>query len=118
MQLLRPKKLLRLAVSGAWHCPILTDAEVEFGKYLEGIEFRAPDCPIVDNVTGEWLPTNDAQLRVTLARHISHPVYWEHGIKSLIARGCNECIEMGYGKHLAKFGFFIDRDITWRSFCF
>jgi len=113
---LRPKKLLRLAVSGAWHCPILQDAEKLFMKVLEEVDLQSPTCPVVDNVTGGWLPTDRARLRTHLARHLSHPVYWERGMQHLLANGCTEFIEVGFGNNLTKFGFFIDRDHGWRTY--
>lgn len=113
---LKPRKLLRLSVAGAWHSPMLREAERKFLELLQEYELRGPEVPVIDNVTGDWLPTETGALRQHLARHISHSVRWETGMKQLIASGCGELVEIGQGNHLTKFGFFIDRQSTWRSF--
>lgn len=106
---LKPRKLARLPVSGAWHCPILEEAERPFADLLRAIEFRPRSAPIVDNVTGDWLPSDHGALCETLARHLSHPVQWQAGVGKLIGAGCNTFVEIGYGNMLTKLGFFIDR---------
>ncbi|OHX14648.1 hypothetical protein BI347_14870 [Chromobacterium sphagni] len=112
---LRPKKLLQLPVSGAWHCPLLKTAESGFERYLQGVALGEPRIPVIDNVTGESLPVDGDLLRRSLSRHLSHPVQWSRGIKQLIAGGCTQFIEFGHGSQLSKFGFFIDRDADFRG---
>jgi [acyl-carrier-protein] S-malonyltransferase len=114
---LHPKRLVRLAVSGAWHCELMDEAARRFAEVLSGIVLREPAAPIVDNRTGEFLPADRAGLERTLALHVSHPVLWEAGIRRLIAAGCREFLEIGYGSVLSKFGLFIDRRCTHRTFC-
>jgi [acyl-carrier-protein] S-malonyltransferase len=114
---LRPKKILRLPVGGGWHCPILHEAEKQFEEFLCHVEFRSPQRSIIDNVTGDWLPTDDTRLRKALARHISHPVRWEKGMRRLVDGGCTEIVDMGFGNNLTKIGLFIDRQVRWRAFC-
>jgi [acyl-carrier-protein] S-malonyltransferase len=111
LQQLRPRKIMRLPVSGAWHCPLLTDAGSRFADFLEGIEFRTPEYPIVDNVTAAWLPQDAGQLRKSLASHLYSPVRWEESVKKLVALGSTDFIEVGFGTMLEKFAFFIDRKI-------
>ncbi|CAN93345.1 MULTISPECIES: ACP S-malonyltransferase [Sorangium] len=112
----RPKKIVRLPVSGAWHCPMLEDAQVRFAEVLAGVRFGPRAAPVLDNVTGDWLPDEPEALRDGLARHISHPVQWERGIKKLAALGCRRFVEVGYGNSLTKFGFFIDRQAEFSAF--
>jgi [acyl-carrier-protein] S-malonyltransferase len=113
---LKPKKLLRLPVSGAWHCPILKQAEHEFLIYLSTIQFQPRRLPIVDNTTGNWLPDDEGQLRTRLAAHLSESVRWEESIKMLIGKGCTQFVEIGFGNMLSKFGFFIDRGVKFGSY--
>lgn len=113
---LRPKKLVRVPVSGAWHCPLLADAADRFALRLASIGLLPARRPVVDNVTGGWLPTDERELRATLARHLSHPVLWDRGIKTMIAAGVTRFVELGYGSSLSKFGFFIDRNTEFGAF--
>jgi [acyl-carrier-protein] S-malonyltransferase len=113
---LKPKKLVRLQVEGAWHCPLLAEAETRFAATLEGVSFDASRVPVIDNVTGDWLPREATALRRQLARHLSHAVLWERGVKTMLAVGCKRFVEIGYGNVLTKFGFFIDRKAVFESF--
>ena len=108
---LDPKKYLRIPVSGGWHSSLLVDAAVEFANYLVGVDLKAPVIPVLDNVTGDFLPRNADKIKLLLSKHLSSPVLWEKGIKKLIHENCTYHIEMGYGTTLTKFGFFIDRSI-------
>lgn len=113
---LRPKKALRLPVSGAWHCALLQSAAEQFAEYLTEIELQPATIPIIDNVTGEYLPTEPNQLKSQLAKHLSHPVRWMTGVRHLAQQGCHQLVEVGYGKILTKFGFFIDFNLSHESY--
>lgn len=109
------KKLSPVSVSGAWHCPILGEAEIRFAGYLEGIDLKSPTVPVADNVTGQWLPKDAVQMRKHLAQHLTHPVQWHSGIRHCAAKS-RRFIEFGYGDSLTKMGFFIDRTATFERF--
>lgn len=111
-----PKKLARIPVAGAWHSSILAEAAVEFEKYLRTCNLSLPAAQIVDNVTGDYLTPDPESMVVTLAQHISHPVQWHKGMLLLIGDGVTECVEIGYGNMLTKFGMFINRSIEHRAF--
>ena len=51
------KRALPLAVSGAFHSPLMEPARAELAKAIEATELRAPRCPIYQNVTA--LPETD-----------------------------------------------------------
>jgi [acyl-carrier-protein] S-malonyltransferase len=110
----KPKRLVRLPVAGPWHSTLLADAEAEFASFLTGLRLEAPVIPVVDNTTGGLLPDDP---RVNLARHLSHPVRWEDGVRTLVRLGCRELVEVGFGDVLTRFGFFIDRSVIHRATC-
>ncbi len=113
---LKPKKVQRLAVSGAWHSPLLAQAATDFGGYLEEVALGPPAMPVIDNVTGELLPTERGALNLQLARHLDSPVMWEKGVRTMLALGAGRFVEIGYGNVLTKFGFFIDRRVEHQAF--
>ena len=113
---LKPKKAARVPVSGAWHTPMLAAAHAGFGRWLEGVALAPAAVPVVDNVTGGWLPTERPALDQQLARHLDHPVLWEQGMRALLAKGAKRFVEIGYGNVLTKFGFFIDRSVEHQAF--
>lgn len=111
-----PKKLLRIPVAGAWHSSILAEAALEFEKYLRTCKLNRPAAQVIDNVTGDYLDTDPEKMIVTLAKHVSHPVQWHKGMQRLVGDGVTECVEIGYGNTLTKFGMFIDCSIEHRAF--
>jgi [acyl-carrier-protein] S-malonyltransferase len=116
LRVLKAKKTVRLPVSGAWHCPLLDSAQERFAQELSTLQCARARIPVVDNVTGEWLPEEAHALRAQLARHITHPVRWADGIRHLIRAGAGRFVEIGFGKTLTKFGFFIDRQMECATF--
>lgn len=106
---LKPKKAVKLPTSGAWHCSLLNDAASKFERFLQDYPVNDLAIPVIDNVTGRFLPTAASELKQRLAIQINHPVQWETGMKTLISHGCNKFVEVGFGNTLTKFGFFIDR---------
>jgi len=101
----------RIDVSGAWHCWLLTPAIAPFAAYLQSIELGKPLVPVVDNVTGEFLPSDNAALCRQLALQLASPVMWQKSVQTLISLGTERFVEVGYGNMLTKFGFFIDRKV-------
>jgi [acyl-carrier-protein] S-malonyltransferase len=113
---LKPRKVARVPVSGAWHSPLLAEANAGFHAYLATVPLEPAMVPVVDNVTGALLPTERIALDLQLARHLDHPVRWEQGIKTLLAEGVRRFVEIGYGNVLTKFGLFIDRSVDHHAF--
>lgn len=116
LQPLEPRRLLVLPVAGAWHSELMADSAEPFAAYLETISFAPAQIPVIDNVTGVLLPTDETALKAQLVKHLSHPVRWQAGIKHLITLGCTNFLELGYGRLLTKFGFFIDRSFKHQAF--
>lgn len=107
----RPKRMVRLPVAGAWHSSQLRPAIIPMKSLLSAQTLLSGNCPIIDNTTGGWLPTEQTDLCDALARQIAAPVCWSLGVKTMEACGVRHIIEVGYGDVLTKFGFFISRAI-------
>lgn len=93
-------KMVRpLAVSGAFHSPLMADAEAGLQEELTRIEFGEPQFPVVCNVTAE--PVTDAETaREMLVRQLTAPVRWTDGILRIAAGGIHRFVEIGPGKVL------------------
>jgi [acyl-carrier-protein] S-malonyltransferase len=117
IEMLNPKKVIKIPVQGAWHCKLLDSAEKAFSEYLSEKLLRKLKYTVIDNVTGAPLSEDIHSSPSIFAKQINHPVKWLKGMKWLLNQGCNEFVEVGYGNTLTKFGFFIDRDVNHRSFC-
>ncbi len=69
------KRVLLLKVSGAFHSPLMTPAQVGLRQELDQVELADPRFPVVANATGEPV-TNAAEARGLLAKQLSSPVQW------------------------------------------
>jgi [acyl-carrier-protein] S-malonyltransferase len=113
LQQLDPKKLVDLPVAGAWHCPLLMLSRTRFEAYLAEHIAAPVLVNVANNVSGAFFP--DSNPNYHLSAHLTEPVRWEQCMRSLISEGCTEFVEVGYGKQLTKFGFFIDRKKSYKS---
>lgn len=113
---LKPQRLLELPVAGPWHCPLLADAQTGIAEQLRRCNWKKPSLPVIDNVTGQFLPDDVESIKEQLIKQVTSPVLWDVGIKTLISQDCNRLIEVGYGNVLTKFGFFIDRSVSFSQF--
>lgn len=90
------KRALPLAVSGAFHSPLMEPARAELAKAIEATEVRAPRCPIYQNVTA--LPETDpARIKENLLKQLTSPVRWTQSVKNMLAGGATEFTELGPG---------------------
>ena len=93
-------KVLRLAVGGAFHSPLMAAAADELRTALAAVEFAPAHTPVVANVDarphrgGErWRDRELAQL--------TSPVRWEESVRTLEAElGCTRFVELGPGRRL------------------
>jgi malonyl CoA-acyl carrier protein transacylase len=91
----------RLAVAGAWHSPLMAQAQREFSSWLDAIEFRAPRAPLIFNVTAA--PENDPQkIRHLIARNLVEPVRWHEAMTALRGAGGLSFYEVGPGRVLSS----------------
>jgi [acyl-carrier-protein] S-malonyltransferase len=105
------KMVQPLPVSGAFHSPLMADAEAGLREVLEAVDFRDPEFPIVSNVTAE--PVSDADTaRDTLVRQLTAPVRWAEGVERIRGEGIVDFVELGPGKVLTGLLRRIDRSIA------
>ncbi|MDZ7332571.1 MAG: ACP S-malonyltransferase [candidate division KSB1 bacterium] len=94
------KKVIPLVVSGAFHSPLMENAQQELKAMLERIELRPAKIPIYSNVTAR--PVNDvAEIRTLLYQQLTHPVRWVETIQNMVADGATDFYEVGPGTVLA-----------------
>jgi len=77
-------KAIPLAVSGAWHSPLIKGAESELAAAIRAARFAPARCPVVCNVTGA-AEVDPERLRENLARQLCSPVRWVDSLKGLAA---------------------------------
>ena len=90
------RRVVELAVSGAFHSPLMASAAVEMESLLEAVPFARPCVPVLTNVSAE--PVEDPEkLRLHLIHQITGPVRWSATVQRLAAMGINRAFEVGPG---------------------
>jgi len=94
------KRVLPLAVSGAFHSPLMQSAAEEMKDVLLSVPMQAPRVPLISNVTGQ--PVHDTQeIRQLLIKQIVSPVLWTQSVQQMTNEGVDTFIEVGNGKVLS-----------------
>lgn len=91
---------LPLKISGAAHSAYMINAEKQFAEFLEGFTFKAPIIPVISNIDAK--PYNSNEIKLNLAKQITHPVQWVQSIEYLLAMGETEFLEIGPGTILTN----------------
>ena len=89
------KKTKRLAVSHAFHSPLIEPMLEEFEAVANSIPYSAPQIPIVSNLSGELLTKEQATDPAYWVAHVRQPVRLTDGVATLIAQGATAYIELG-----------------------
>ena len=90
------KRALPLAVSGAFHSPLMEPARVELGKAIEETKIVAPICPIYQNVSAQAV-TDPETIKKNLLAQLTSPVRWTQSIRNMLADGADDFMEIGPG---------------------
>jgi [acyl-carrier-protein] S-malonyltransferase len=105
------RRVMPLAVSAPFHCPLMQPAEDRLAPELLALDARDPRIPVVANVDAE--PKRDRAASIAaLIRQVSSPVRWEDVVKRLIAEGARTFVELGPGTVLAGLVKKIDRTVA------
>lgn len=91
-------RAVKLAVSGAFHSPLMHSAADGLREYLASVSLREERLPVYANLTAE--PYGEDK-KETMAAQCENPVRWQKTIENMIANGVDTCIEVGVGKTLA-----------------
>ena len=94
------KKVIPLAMSVPSHCSMMKQAGQRLAQELEKVNISDLRMPIVNNADAKFLHTA-SELRPSLVRQISSPLYWEDSIKNMASDGFDTFIEIGPGKVLS-----------------
>jgi [acyl-carrier-protein] S-malonyltransferase len=93
------KRTLLLPVHGAFHSPLMEPARIELAKAIESAPFKAPCCPVYQNVNA--LPeTSPETIKQNLILQLTSPVKWTQTIRKMKEDGAVKFYETGPGKVL------------------
>ena len=95
------KRALPLPVGGAFHSPLMEPARAALAKAIDRTQFRAPICPIFQNV--DSLPhTDPAEIKANLIAQLTGPVLWSQSVINMHKDGATDFIERGPGSVLTN----------------
>jgi [acyl-carrier-protein] S-malonyltransferase len=94
------RRVVRLAVSGAFHSPLMDWAVACYAPAVAQAPLRDPRVPVISNISGEPL-ADGAALRAELAAQVRAPVQWVKTMDALVALGVTHVLEIGPGQVLA-----------------
>ena len=104
------RRAMPLAVSGAFHTPLMQAAAAELRAYIESFTFHQPSMSVYSNVDGK--PLSLENLPEHLERHMVSPVRWQDLVLNLMSAGLTSGCEIGPGKTLAGFARKISKELS------
>jgi len=93
------KRALLLPVGGAFHSPLMKQAELELKAAIDQAVFHQPNCPVYQNVVAKAVD-QPAQIKENLILQLTGPVKWTQCVQAMVADGADRFTEVGPGKVL------------------
>lgn len=93
-------RVIPLAVSGAFHSPLMHSAVDGMAEVLANISFKDPVVPIIANTTARPL-TAAGEIKTELLNQLGQSVQWQGSVEYMIDNGVTTFIEIGPGKVLS-----------------
>ena len=91
----RGRKTKRLAVSHAFHSPLMEPMLEEFAQIASGLSYREPRIPIISTLTGEPLAPEQATDPAYWVRQARETVRFADAVGTLAERGASVFLELG-----------------------
>jgi len=88
------RRVVRLAVSGAFHSPLMKEAAESFTEALSKVPMRRASVPVVLNVTAR-AETDPERIREALSRQMLSPVRWVESVLFMYHQGVRNFLEAG-----------------------
>ena len=105
------KRFVELAVSGAFHSPLMEPAARAMETLIAAAPLQAPEVPVLTNVSAT--PVSDPEvLRSHLIQQVTSPVRWTETVRALAGMGVEDAYEVGPGAVLKGLVRRIERGIT------
>jgi [acyl-carrier-protein] S-malonyltransferase len=90
------KRVLPIAVSGAFHTPLMAAARSSLRKALGDAVFLTPEVPVVANVDAR-VHSDPSEWPRLLSAQLCSPVRWRQTIETLAGLGATTLVELGPG---------------------
>ena len=108
-------KAVPLAVSGAFHSPLMQSAQAGLADAIANTKFNDLQKPLIANVTAQTV-TRGAEIKDLLVRQLVSPVRWNQSMAYAIKElGVTSGVEVGVGHVLAGLQRKIDRAVKFTA---
>jgi [acyl-carrier-protein] S-malonyltransferase len=94
------KRVMPLQVSVPSHCKLMDEASKRLAELLDGIDFKPPVIPLVNNADAVFLNTV-GDIKSSLIRQLNNPLLWEDSIKAITESGIDTFVEVGPARVLS-----------------
>lgn len=94
-------RAIALAVSGAFHSPLIAEAGEEYKKLLATLTWKKPAIPVYFNATAET-EADSVKVAEIMAGQMTSSVYWVQIMQNMYAAGARNFMEVGPKSVLAK----------------
>ena len=95
------RKVVRLPITIASHSPLMQRASETMSGWLDRFPPRQPQAPVVGNVTGAVLRSQD-ELHAELRDQLTSVVHWQRGVECMREMDADLFVEVGPGNVLTK----------------
>ena len=109
LQELGVKRVIPLAVSGAFHSMLMKNASEKFAEFIQDMDIKNAKIPVITNVDAEITTEN---FKPKMSKQICSSVYWTQTIQKMIENGVEIFVELGNGKVLSGLNRKISSEIT------
>ena len=97
------KRFLKLNVSGAFHSPFMKEPSTKFSKYLDNIEFKHANLPVISN-SNPSLSNDPDELKVRLKNQMCNGVRWRETMNLMAENKNLHIVEIGPSNVLGGLG--------------
>ena len=109
------KRVIPLAVSAPFHCPLMQPAADMLKTELDKVEIKDAQIPVVANVTADYV-SKGSEIRDLLIRQMTASVLWEDSVKKMLADNIKTFVEVGSGKVLSGLIKKVDRSAEIKTY--
>lgn len=94
-------RAIPLAVSGAFHSPLIAEAAEEYAKLLAGLAWKAPSVPVYFNATAQ-AERDPVKVADIMSGQMTSSVHWVQIMQNMYDAGARTFVEVGPKNVLAK----------------